>query len=257
MFTASDYPLGRVWPPRRAPGATRLGSRRRTRQRAPAKAWLATVAKPCSSSRSASSRCAMRSEDGSVGSGRPHAPAVHARARARAARPPPPRATRRARRAPSPAPCARAARAPRWPTRSPSRPERGRLRGVPRARLRLDHLRAAVGVELRDRPRVHEQDHADGDGHRVQQHQDDRGASIGTTWTTRRRRPRPRAYMRSRPASIRGRQWTAAVSGSANIKGSAPLSAAGDRAAEDHEVGVERAASSTCSARPSPWLTTA
>ncbi len=41
------------------------GIRRPTRQAAPAKAWLATVANPTSSSRSASSRCATRSEGGS------------------------------------------------------------------------------------------------------------------------------------------------------------------------------------------------
>src|SRR5262249_34056569 len=47
---------------------------------------------------------------------------------------------------------------------------------------------------------------------------------------------------RSRPASMRGRQCTAAVSGrtATNLKGPGPLSsAAGDRAAEDDEVGVD------------------
>ena len=46
-------------------GRISLRMRRRSRQRAPANDRLATVAKPCSSLRSASSRCAMRSPDGS------------------------------------------------------------------------------------------------------------------------------------------------------------------------------------------------
>ena len=49
----------------RAPGARAACSRRRTRHGAPANAWLATVAKPCSSVRSASSRWAIRSDGGS------------------------------------------------------------------------------------------------------------------------------------------------------------------------------------------------
>ena len=51
-----------------ASSAGRIGAatRLRTRQRAPQKLRFATEAKPCSSARSASSRCAMRSPDGSA-----------------------------------------------------------------------------------------------------------------------------------------------------------------------------------------------
>ena len=39
---------------------------------------------------------------------------------------------------------------------------------------------------------------------------------------------------------MRGRQWTAAVSGSADIRGQPLALPAGDRAAQDHELGVDR-----------------
>ena len=52
----------------------------RSRHGAPANAWFATVAKPSSSVRSASSRWAIRSEGGSSGSVVAHAEAVHAAA---------------------------------------------------------------------------------------------------------------------------------------------------------------------------------
>ena len=55
----------------------RRGRRRATRQGAPAKAWFATVAKPSSSTRRASSRWAIRSDGGSSRSTVPHAEAVH------------------------------------------------------------------------------------------------------------------------------------------------------------------------------------
>ena len=59
-------------------GRMRRGRRRETRQGAPAKAWFATVAKPSSSTRSASSRCAIRSDGGSSRSTARNAEAVHA-----------------------------------------------------------------------------------------------------------------------------------------------------------------------------------
>src|SRR4051794_9474013 len=66
MFTWPTYPLCRA--AASSAGRIRASRRRRTRQRAPEKAWLATVAKPVSSSRSASSRWAIRSAEGRPGS---------------------------------------------------------------------------------------------------------------------------------------------------------------------------------------------
>src|SRR3954447_6345929 len=75
-------------------------------------------------------------------------------------------------------------------------------------------------------------------------------ASIGSTWTSV-DAVHDQPISASRPASMRGRQWTAAVSGNVALTsssgdrgGAEGLHAfelpAGDRAAEDHEVGVER-----------------
>ena len=135
-------------------GRTGLGSRRRTRQRAPAKAWLATVAKPCLVGAQREQQVRDPVAGRQVRVGRPHAPAVHAARRARAARPPPPRARRRARRARAPGPVRACSSRASWPTRSPSSPSAVASAVSPARALRLDHLRAAVGVELRDRPRV-------------------------------------------------------------------------------------------------------
>ena len=93
--------------PRRAPGADASRRRRRTRHAAPVKAWFATVAKPISSWRSASSRCAMRSRAAARG----RSPARRSSARASrsgapAARPPLPPARRPAGRAPARGRCA-------------------------------------------------------------------------------------------------------------------------------------------------------
>ena len=121
---------------------------------APLKARLATVAKPVSSSRSASSRCAVRSADGSAGRRRARTSSARGGRRgARAARPPPPRARRRGRPRSSTSPVRACSSRASWPTRSPSRPS-----AVASARLaappaRAHDLRAAVGVQLGDRPR--------------------------------------------------------------------------------------------------------
>ena len=197
-----------------APGVTRLGSRRRTRQRAPAKAWLATVAKPASSARSASSRCAIRSDGRQVRVRSPARTSSARAGRAPAARRPPPRATRRARRAPSPGPCARAARARRGRrgrraarARSP-RPPR------PRARLRLDHLRAAVGVELGDRPRVDSRITPTAIVTGSSSDQDDRQREHRQHLDERRRRPRPARQRAAGPrpcAAASGRPRSRAV----------------------------------------------
>ena len=129
--------------------------------------------------------------------------------------------------------------------------ERGRLAAAPARAPRLDHLRAAVGVQLRDRPRVREQDHADdrpspGPAGRsmpaVRDHRRDLDdASSPST---------PRAYSRSRAGVHR-----AAASGRPRLrKGRAHPPAIGRRR-------ITSSASTgsvvTCSARPSPWLTTA
>ena len=159
---------------RRAPDASRGGSRRRTRQRAPLNARLATVAKPCSSSRSASSRWAMRSAAGRLGVVDAHAPAVHApaaRAHEQRARPPPP-ARRRAPRARARARCAACRSRASWPTRSPSRPSGGALgRRVRAAAAGASDVRAALGVELGDDPGVDERDHRHRGRERLERHQ--------------------------------------------------------------------------------------
>ena len=47
-------------------------------------------------------------------------------------------------------------------------------------------------------------------------------ASIGKAWKTA-EAVQLKPFSRSRPSSMRGRQWTAAISGSADIKGSDPF----------------------------------
>ena len=127
LDTRSSGPASAARRPRRpdrAPGASAPGSRRATRQRAPENAQLAKVAKPASSERSASSRCAMRSPAGQVGIGYADAVAVHPPPagpdQERAGRPDQPDAEARPARAPgrSRACSSRAS----WETRSPSRP---------------------------------------------------------------------------------------------------------------------------------------
>ena len=131
LLTAWPGCPGAARRPRPASSAGRIAgaSRRRTRQRAPLNARLATVAKPSSSARSASSRWAMRSPLGRSGSLTPHAVAVR-------------RAARRGRTSSAPAgPTSQTPRRPRsstspvracssrasWPTRSPSSPTETRL----------------------------------------------------------------------------------------------------------------------------------
>ena len=217
MFTGSNYPRGRVGRDARraasSAGRTGLGSRRRTRQRAPAKAWLATVAKPASSARSASSRCAIRSLDGSAGVGGSHAPAVHAAPahEQRAGLPHEPDAERAALEHEPGA----GVQLPRFVADEVAeQPERRRLRRLPRPRARLDDLRAPVRVELGDRPRVDQQDDPDRHGHGVESRASGppwrASARPGTTADAVQAKP----FSRSRSSSMRGRQWTAAISGS-------------------------------------------
>ena len=122
-----------------------------------------------------------------------------------------------------------------WPTRSPSSPSADRSGAVPRPRARPHDVGAAARVELRDRPGVGEQRQPDRERQRLEREQAAPAVAMnGTVCATVvsvQVRPRPR----SRRASARGRQWTAAVSGRAERR-----SPARDRAAQDHELGVER-----------------
>ena len=74
-------------------------------------------------------------------------------------------------------------------------------------------------------------------------------ASIGTACKTA-EAVQLKPFSRSRPSSMRGRQWTAAVS----RKGRAHPPAIGRRRITSS---ASTGSASTCSARPSPWLTTA
>ena len=214
--------------------AGRIGaaaSRRRTRQRAPANARFATVAKPCSSARSASSRWAMRSPAGSVGVVDAHAAAVHAPAAAAATSSAPAsptshdaeRARARAR-----GRCARAARARRGrrgrrAARAPrARPPRGA------ARPRAHDVGAALGVELGDDPGVREAGERDGRAPAAgARSSSDAGGEERHDVRDRRQRPQRARARRRRSSSTRGRQWTRGrargASGSAATAAQPPL----------------------------------
>ena len=113
--------------------------------------------------------------------------------------------------------------------------ERRALRPVAAPRAAAQHVRAALGVQLRDHPRVREQDE-----HRP----------APTAARARAARPRPAGTGRC------GRRWSASTAGrggrsALRVDPRPPVdgrglgkwlggSPAGDRAAEDHEVGVER-----------------
>ena len=229
----------------RCPG----GSRRRTRQRAPLNARLATVANPCSSVRSASSRCAIRSADGS----RRSSTCTHQQS------------TRRPRTSSAP---------PSPTTQTPSAPrstheagagvqlarlvadqvaqqaERGPLRPVGGARPAPEHGRAALGVQLRDRPRVREQDHVERSRQRLEREQQHR-----------RRRERDGVGDR------RERPQTPAAGQAALVDARPPVDGRGlgkDLRAHPPAIGRRRitssasnGSSSTCRAWPSPSVTTA
>ena len=228
---------------RRARGASRARSRRRTRQVAPLNARLATVAKPVSSSRSASSRCAVRSAEGSDGIVGAHAPAVHAAAAGaheqRARLPHEPRAEPR--RARARARCGRAARAPRGRRgrragRARSAPRAASRRRARRARPSRRGWRAAPGSPTRARARAPTPAPAPA-----------RSRRGSPPWRrTGRCGPRCSASTAARAraaraASTGARHATAARSGSAGARGApwrAAALAAGDRAPQDHEVGV-------------------
>ena len=192
IFTRRDSTPWTNAPPRRRPGAppssagrSGLARRRRTRQRAPLNARLATVAKPSSSSRSASSRCATRSPEGSAGSGtltqqqntrrppgrtstapasptQPHAERAalghQARPRVQLARvvadqvaeQPEPTRARPPRSAARLRPAARSRRGAR---RAPGSPTRGRAARSDRERQRLERQQQPRGAEERHRVR--------------------------------------------------------------------------------------------------------
>ena len=155
---------GRGGAPRRARGACRAPSRRRTRHGRAAEGEVGDGREAVlvlAQRRAAGGRCGRRTA----------ARGSSARTHQQCTRRPPGRTSTRARlphepdaeraRAPARARCGRAARAPRG--------RRGRRAGrAPCARpaasrraARREHVRAALGVELRDRPGVHERDRRD------------------------------------------------------------------------------------------------
>ena len=127
---------------------------------APLNARLATVAKPCSSlaQREQQVRDAVGGRQ-RRGPSTLHAPAVHApAARAHEQRARLPHEPDAERAALEHEPGARVQLARLVADEVAEQPERGRSGPSPARGRRPDHVRAALGVELRDRPRVHEQD---------------------------------------------------------------------------------------------------
>ena len=209
MFTTPDSTRLDNRTPASSAGRARGGIRRRSRHGAPLNARLATVAKPCSSVRSASSRCAMRSPEGRPGSGtwthqqntrRPPGGTSTAPASPTSQTPSAPRSGT------SPV-CACSSRAS-WPTRSPSRPSATRSGAVLGPRLRPHDVGPAPRVELRDRPRVREQREPDRERQRLEREQQAGGA----------RRTGPCA-----------RRWSASTCARASAGGARPPAAASGR----------------------------
>ena len=171
-------------------GTDRLDNRTRRRaQAAPVAAFsgaaatattereVGHVAKPSSSLRSASSRCAMRSPEGRPGSGTGRTSRTRAARRARRApRRPRPRARRRARRARGRARSGRAARARRGRRGRRAGPSATRSGPVLGPRLRPHDVGPAPRVELGDRPRVREQREPDRERQRLERRQQVGGA---------------------------------------------------------------------------------
>ena len=219
--------------------------------RAPLNARLATVAKPASSSRSASSRWAMRSAEAGRASAR-DAPAVHA--------PPAGRDQQRAGLAHQPDAERAALQHQAGPRVQLARlvadevaeqPERAALGARRAARLRPHHVGAALRRTARGSPT------------RAPSARRPTGARSGSSATRTRRggderdAVRDRAHRPARPRSA-ARGVDARAPGDRARAREAPAtgSPAGDRAAQDHEVGVG-GSSRTCSAWPSPALTMA
>ena len=258
MFTRSDCPLGRVWPLRSTRPGAALGQ---PPAHAPARARERVVGH----GREALLVLAQREQQvgdavrrRQVGVGHPHAPAVHAAAgRGRAARPPPPRATRRARRAPVTRPVRACRSRASWPTRSPSRPSAVALGRRRRARARgLTTFAPAVGVELGDRPGVGEQDHRRP------------GTSAGSSESRSTAGGERTARCGATVVAVHERACVSAA-GAASIA-RPPVDRRGlgrghaGAAAQPPAIGRRRITSSassgsslTCSPAPRPWLTTA
>ncbi len=218
---------------------------------APLKARFATVAKPASSSRSASSRWAVRSADGSSRvrpartssrpGGRPGRTSS-APASPTSQTPSAPRSGRE--------PGARVQRARVVAEQVAEQAERRPLGRVAGARPRADDVRAAVRVQRRDPPRVHDGDRRDRERQRLERHQQHRGGE-------ERDRVRERAQ---RPA-------VAAAAQARGVDPRPPVDGRGlgeDGRHQPPAIGRRRITSSassgssrTCSACPSPALTTA
>ena len=204
----ADGPGPSVRPaPQATSSAGRIGpvSRRRTRPRAPENAMLATVAKPCSSARSASSsgRCGRRRAGRGRRRRRTSSPRG-ARPTARAARPP--------RRRPTPEapgldhearPGVQVARV--VADEVAEQAEGGALGRRVGPRARAHDVRAARRVELRDDPGVREAHERHRRRQRLEREQQTAAARNGTTCATVvsvHSRPR----RRRRASSTRGRQ---------------------------------------------------
>ena len=253
-FAAAGSTSGRAQPRRAAASAGRIGlaSRCRSRQAAPLKARFATVAKPASSSRRASSRCAVRSAEGRS----PSAPSRTSSRRAgrrggRAARPPPPRARRPARRAPARGRCGRAARARRGragprAARARSAPARRRpaARGLTTSAPRLAY---SAGIA----PRVDDRDRGDRERQRLEVEHQRRDGEERERVRERAQRPAELA-----PAQPRGVDPRPPVDGRGlgqDRGGAHPPAIGRRRITSSAPAGSSR----TCSACPSPVLTTA
>ena len=96
-----------------------------------------------------------------------------------------------------------------WPTRSPSRPSAVRSAASPARGARAQHVGAALGVQLRDRPRVGEQDRADRRRQRLEREQDAGGGDVRDRVGDGGQRPQPAAARRAaarRPAAASRRR---------------------------------------------------
>ena len=185
----------------------RLGRRRATRQGAPAKAWFATVAKPSSSTRRASSRCAIRSDGGSSRSTACTQKQCTRRPPGDTSSAPPSPSSQ----TPS-SPCWSASPVSRWSSRSswPSRSAEqalgdGLAGGQPRLRagpLRPDHARASEGVQLRDDPGVRQRGQRDRGGERLEP--DHPHARADERHRVQERPGMPDARPAAQPARVRG-----------------------------------------------------
>ena len=141
-----------------------------------------------------------------------------------------------------------------WPTRSPSRPSaaRSRLGASARARLGAQDVGPALGVELGDDPGVREAapgvtGSASGSTANSTAPAPTNGTTCATVVSVHSARGAAQARLVHARAPVDGR--------SSGSGGARPRrrSAAGDRQAHDHEVGVDAAARGPARRGPRPW----